>query len=106
MADSETTYFMARITLKYGTNKRWFAVMPKMKAEFEKQGWRMHLGLVNVVGEVTEVVHIWEVPDANNVWPALQAVRSSEALAEVGPELLEIMLDEKTQLKAKAPYSP
>jgi hypothetical protein len=106
LSDKDTIYFMARIRLKYGTLNRWYAIMPKMQSQFEAHGWKLQLALANVVGTVTEIVHVWEVPDANNVWGTLQAVRSSEALAEVAPELLDILLNEETQLKVKTPYSP
>jgi hypothetical protein len=103
---SEPIYLVARVGLKYGTLDRWNAVMPKVRAEFEANGWRMQLALSDLVGAVMEVIHVWEVPDANSVASTIDAVRASEALAEVGPELFPIVLYEQTELKVKTPYGP
>src|SRR5262249_36808806 len=98
MSDRDATYFVVRVSLKYGALERWYAIMPGVRASLEEQGWKLQIALSSVVGTVTELIHIWEVPDATNVWDTQLTIRNAPGVAELDSEAASILITEETQL--------
>ena len=93
-----------RVDLKFGQNHGFYEVLEHLKNFLAPHGWTLRYGLTPVIGNLTEVIHIWEVERIEDVPNGLAAVFSD---AELGKQLARLPgLMNTLQVMARTPYSP
>jgi hypothetical protein len=101
-----STFLHATIKVRPGCVPRFNAVLAQMKPALEAEGWRLVGAWITTVGRLSQVVDVWELPDANAVSDVLGAVRHHPTFPEWYEELNAIVDDEVLQLMTALPYSP
>ena len=94
-------YVHATLTVKYGQLERFSEAMAKAVPIMADHGWKLIAGYQTIIGELTEVIDIWEVADANAVGEGMAAGASDPRFAEVGPVIAELVEKEGLQLVKK-----
>ena len=69
-----TTYLHATLKIRPGMMPRFNDALAEMKPALEDKGWRLVGAWTTTVGRLSEIVDIWELPDANAVADVLGAV--------------------------------
>jgi len=101
-----STFLHATIKIHPGCVPRFNAVLAQMKPALEAEGWRLVGAWITTVGRLSQVVDVWELPDANAVSDVLSAVRRNPRFPEWYEELNAIVDEEVLQLMVELPYSP
>jgi hypothetical protein len=99
-------FLQATLKIRPGCTPRFNAVLAEMKPALEAEGWRLVGAWITTVGRLSQVVDMWELPDANAVTDGLGAVRRDPRFAAWYEELNAIVEEELLQLMLKLPYSP
>src|SRR5262249_44999367 len=102
-AQPVSTFLHATIKVHAGCLPRFNAVLAEMKPALEAEGWRLVGAWVTTVGRLSQVVDVWELPDANAVSDVLNVVRHNPKFPEWYEELNAIVDDEVLQLMVKLP---
>jgi len=101
-----STFLQATLKVRPGCVPRFNAVLAEMRPALEAEGWRLVGAWITTVGRLSQVVDVWELPDANAVTDVLGAVRHDPRFAGWYEELNAVVDDEVLQLMVKLPYSP
>jgi len=101
-----STYLHATLKIRPGMVPRFNAVLAEMKPALELQGWRLVGAWMTTVGRLSEIVDVWELPDANAVADVLGAVSKDPRFPVWYAELNAVVDDEVLKLMVKVPYSP
>ena len=101
-----STFLHATLKIRPGCTPRFNAVLAEMKPALEAEGWRLVGAWITTVGRLSQVVDVWELPDANAVTDVLGAVRHDRRFAGWYDELNAVVDEEVLQLMVKLPYSP
>jgi len=101
-------YLVARLTVKYGHMAEAAEQLAKFVPILKPYGWKLLASMHPVIGNFSEIVDIWEVPDANAVPNALAALASDEdkAWQAVFNEFRKHVETEHLSVCAKFPFSP
>jgi NIPSNAP len=99
-------FVLATMKVKYGQLPRLSEAMAKLVPIMEERGWRLLGAYSPVVGDLTQVVDLWELPDANAVGEGLFAALGHEGYPEIAAVLSDVVETEVLQVVAKTPYSP
>jgi hypothetical protein len=101
-----TYYIRTVVRLKFGQTQPYSAMMTRLAPYMAQHGWRLVLALQPMLGDLTELIHIWEVAEFDNIRRALDACASDpEAQAILAP-LPDLLHTEIVQIMVKTPYSP
>jgi hypothetical protein len=95
-----------RVDLKFGQNPGFNEVLEALRDFLGNHGWKLIYGLQPVIGKLTEVIHIWEVENLDDVPNGLAAVFSDAELGKKLARLPDLMNTETLQVMVKTPYSP
>jgi hypothetical protein len=101
-----STYLHATLKIRPGMMPRFNDVLAEMKPALEHEGWRLVGAWMTTVGRLSEIVDIWELPDANAVADVLGAVSHDPRFPSWLAELSAVVDEEVLKLMIKAPYSP
>jgi hypothetical protein len=99
-------YMQARIQLQYGMVARFNAAMARLVPLMEARGWKLVGSWNTVVGDLHEVLDIWEVRDLNHVGEAMSTVVTDAGFPEIGAELAATIRTEVTSIMVKTPFAP
>jgi hypothetical protein len=99
-------YLVARLGAKYGHLQRATELLSDIVRFAERRGWKLLVAYQNTVGDLNEIIDIWEVPDANCVTEGLAGVFGDPEFAPAFAELREVILYERLSLHSRLPYSP
>jgi hypothetical protein len=99
-------YLIATLELSYGGVAKFFEVAPKVRALMEAGGCRMLHAMLQDTGRLNTIVHVWEIPDANTYFAAVEALKQDESFPEIVAALAEAVVDERLVFAQDAPYSP
>jgi hypothetical protein len=99
-------YLLATLKAKYGQLDRFSEVMKALVPVMEAQGWKLIGAYQAIIGDLTQVVDLWELPDANAVGAGLAAAAAGAGFEEIAAVLAEVVEDEVLQVMAKTSYSP
>jgi len=101
-------YLVARLKVKYGYMAEAAEQLAKFPPILEPYGWKLLASMHPVIGDFSEIVDIWEVPDANAVPSALAAMGSGQdrAWQAVFGEFRKYVESEHLCVCAKFPFSP
>ena len=101
-------YLVARLRVKYGYMAEAAEQLAKFVPILKPYGWTLLASMHPVIGDFSEIIDIWEVPDANAVPNALAAMGSGEdkAWQAVFSEFRKYVDSEHLSVCAKFPFSP
>ena len=100
-------FMRSTFTLAYGTVEQFEDAMSRIVPAMVEQGWRLVGAHRGVTGAVTEVSHLWELPDAASLTEApLRAFRAHPELTEEFAAVSSILKDERLELLAALSYDP
>lgn len=72
----------------------------------ESYGWKLIGAWTMVIGRVSTVVDIWEIPDANSFFEATGKWRETPAFRAFRKVTAEVVEEEVLTMVVKTPYSP
>lgn len=99
-------YLQANLTIRYGQTAAFAERFVPIKARLEAKGWRMLGAYTAIIGEFTQILHLWQVESPDTVTNALFAVMGEEGAAAEFATLGEVIESERTQVVLPMPYSP
>ena len=100
-----STFLHATLKIRPGMVPRFNAVLAEMKPALEAEGWRLVGAWTTTVGRLSEIVDVWELPDANAFSTALAAVSHAPSFPDWYAELSAVVEEEVLKLMTEAPYS-
>ncbi|MPV88531.1 hypothetical protein GB882_07610, partial [Georgenia ruanii] len=100
------TFFMASLKLNYGALNAWNDAFQHLVPVFEELGWKLRGSYHTIVGDIFEVINIWQIPDANAIGEARKAARSHPAYLEYGTKLPALIDREDLAILESNPFSP
>jgi hypothetical protein len=102
-----TTYLIARLKVRYGQAALFEELFAPLVPVMEERGWKLHAAYHTLIGDLNEIIDVWEIPDASAVPTAmLDAATSSPILQEIAPRLAEVIVDEHLSVVSETAYSP
>lgn len=101
-------YLVARLTVKYGHMAEAAEQIAKFVPLLKPFGWKLLGSYHPVIGDFSEIIDIWEVPNADAVPKALAAMFSGEieGWSEIFTAFREHVESEHLSVCAKFPFSP
>lgn len=99
-------YVKTKVELKFGQNTGFNEVLADLVPFLGNHGWTLLYGLQSLVGDLTEILHLWEVDDINHIPAGLEAVFSDVELGKQLARLPDFINKETMQIMVKTPYSP
>lgn len=99
-------YVKTKVDLKFGQNAGFNEVLSELVPFLGNHGWKLVYGLQALVGDLTEILHLWEVEDFADIATGLNAAFSDPELGKSLARLPEFMNSETLQIMVKTPYSP
>ncbi len=101
-----TYYIRTVVTLKMGGLPAYSAMMSELAPFMARHGWVLQTALQPMVGDLTEVIHIWEVEAFADIARGMEACGSDpEAHAILAP-MPDLVHTEVVQVMTKTSYSP
>ncbi len=101
-----TYYVRTKVVLKLGSNAGYNAMMAKLTPIMAQHGWNLILGLQPLIGDFTEMLHIWEVAEFDDIRGALVVCASDPAVIAILAPMPELLQTEILDVMVKTPYSP
>lgn len=101
-------YLIAHLKVKYGHLADAAEQLAKFPALFKPYGWALLASYHPVIGDFSEIIDIWEIPDANAVPNALAAAAEGRipGFSEIFGAFREHVESEVLSVCAKFPFSP
>ncbi|AMK19871.1 MULTISPECIES: NIPSNAP family protein [Sphingobium] len=99
-------YLVARLELSYAGVMEFMTVAPKVREKMEARGCKMLHAMFQQVERLNTVIHIWDVPDANTYFAAVEALKTDPDFPEILSILARSVVDETLTLATDAPYAP
>lgn len=98
------TYLLARLHVKYGKVMEFDALMGAMRPHVERHGWRLEGSYRSIIGNLTEILDVWQLPDANAVAELRVKFQSEPETIELTRGLAEILTGEELTLAEQLPF--
>src|SRR5579864_4639388 len=77
---SKSKIVHAQLKLRIGGYNKFCESMPKLVALQESCGWKLLGAYCTRLGRVYNIVHIWEIPDANSFFDAIENMTAKPAI--------------------------
>lgn len=102
LADVEGPLVEQRLRIAYAALPAIGALMPDVVEDIAAHGWRLVSALQPVLGDFTEVLHLWRLTDRAAYESGQAALRDATA----DEQLAGHIVDERLQLVERMSYSP
>ena len=100
-------FIQATLKLKYGSLPRLDAIMKDFVPYMDSRGWILIGAYHALLGDLTQVTHIWEAKSLDSVMSTLSTgLVTTPKIGELMGQLAEFMEHETLQLVTKTSYSP
>lgn len=99
-------YLIARLELSYAGVMEFMAIAPKVREKMEARGCKMLHAMMMEIDRLNTVMHIWDVPDANSYFTAVNALKSDPEFGEIFAALGRSVVNETLSFASDAPYAP
>lgn len=101
-----SVYMHVTLQTRYGQTGRLSELIEEMLPKLEPFGWKLIAAYQPVIGDLTQVIDVWELPSADCVGADLAKAAEDPQFARIATELNDILLEEHLQIVAKTSYSP
>lgn len=98
-------YVRTNVRLNMGGSVGYSEMMKKLVPFMAKQGWKLILGLQPFVGDLTELIHVWEVEEFEQIESALNACYADPEALEILAVMPDYLQNESFQIMVKTSYS-
>ncbi|MEJ7936011.1 NIPSNAP family protein [Sphingobium sp. AN558] len=95
-----------KVDLKFSQNAGFNEVLSEVAPFLGDHRWTLVYGLQALVGDLGDIMHLWEVEVFADIGAGLNAAFSDPELAESLARLPEFMNNETQQILVETPYSP
>jgi hypothetical protein len=96
---------IARLKLRYGQMERLSEVMAELVPILEARGWKMVAAYQTLIGDLNEVIDVWEVPDANAAYlSSADAAATDPAFGRLAAQLAEVVVEEHLSITTTTTY--
>jgi hypothetical protein len=99
-------YLHATLKIRLGGYEKFCESIAKQVPVLESYGWKLVWAGVTIVGRVSTVVDVWEIPDANTFFDATDKWRQTPAFQAFRAVTAEVVEEEILTMVKKCPYSP
>lgn len=99
-------YLHATLKIRIGGYDKFCQSMAEQVPVLESHGWKLVGAWTQVVGRVSTVVDVWEIPEANSFFDATGKWRETAAFKAFRAVTSEVLEEEIVTMCMKAPYSP
>lgn len=99
-------YVRTKVVLKLGSNQGYNVMMAKLAPVMAQHGWTLILALQPLIGDFTEMLHVWEVAEFDDIRGALAACAGDPEVTAILAPMPELLQTEILDVMVKAPYSP
>ena len=99
-------YVIARLELSYAGVMAFMSVAPRVREKMEARGRRMLHAVMTDIDRLNTVIHIWEVPDANSYFAAVDALKADPEFPEIVSALGRAVVNETLSFASDTPYAP
>jgi NIPSNAP len=102
----DKVYLHATLKIKIGSYDRFCKSMAEQIPVLESLGWKLVGAWTMVVGRVSTIVDVWEIPDANSFFEATGKWRQTAAFTAFRAVTSEVVEEEILTMCKKVSYSP
>lgn len=102
LAGVDGTFVEQRLRIVYAALPVIGELMPRVVEAVAPHGWRLVTALRPVLGDFTDVLHLWRLPDPTAFDAGSAALRDTTADGQLASHIV----DERVQLVERMPYSP
>lgn len=99
-------YLIARLELSYAGVMEFVEIAPKVRKKMEAHGCRMLHAMMTDIDRLNTAIHIWEVPDADTYFAAVNALKSDPEFPDIIASLGRSVVNETLSFASDAPYAP
>ncbi|MFT4052921.1 MAG: NIPSNAP family protein [Novosphingobium sp.] len=99
-------YLIARLELSYAGVMDFLAIAPKVREKMEARGCRMLHAMMMDIDRLNTILHIWDVPDADTYFAAVNALKADPEFPEIIGALARSVVNETLSFASDAPYAP
>lgn len=99
-------YVKTKVDLKFGQNTGFNEILSELVPFLGNHGWKLVYGLQALVGNLSEIMHLWEVEEFADIATGLNAAFTDMELGRSLARLPEFMNNETLQIMIKTSYSP
>lgn len=99
-------FLIARLGVQYGQVAQAAEILAEIVPIAERNGWKLLAAYQTVIGDFSEIIDIWEVPDANIVPRTLSHMFADPGFTPVFDRFRKVIRSEHLSLHTKLPFSP
>lgn len=99
-------YLIARLELSYAGVMDFIAIAPKVREKMEAHGCKMLHAMMMDIERLNTIMHIWEIPDADTYFRAVNALKQDPEFPEIVGALANAVVNENLAFASDAPYAP
>lgn len=99
-------YIRTTVALKMGQYQGYSDLMSSFAPYMAKHGWKLLFGLGPVVGDITEITHLWEIERFEDIATGMDACGADPEAQALLANLPDLVHKETIVVMAKTPYSP
>lgn len=100
-----TYYIRTNVRLKMGGTAGYSEMMARLVPYMATKGWVLVFGLQPFLGDLTELIHIWEVQNFADIESALNACYSDPEAQAILAAMPDYLVNEEFQVMVKTSYS-
>lgn len=102
----DKVYVHAVLKLRIGGASEFYKAMQKQVVILEAHGWRLVGAWTTVVGAISTVIDIWELPDANSFFDVKKEWTKTKEYEEFKEVVSKHLIEEQISFVSQTPYSP
>jgi hypothetical protein len=99
-------YLIARLELSYAGVMEFMAIAPKVRDKMEALGCKLLHAMLMDIDRLNTVLHIWDIPDANTYFAAVNALKADPDFPEIVGALANAVVNETLSFASDTPYAP
>ena len=99
-------YIRTTVALKMGKYQGYSDLMTAFAPYMAQHGWKLLFGLGPVVGDITEITHLWEIEKFEDIAKGMEACGADPEAHKLLANLPDLVHKETVVVMAKTPYSP
>lgn len=99
-------YLIATLELSYGGVADFLRIAPLVREAMESRGCKMLNAMMQGVGRLNTIVHLWDIPSANHYFEAVEGLKADPRFPEIIQALANAVVNETLVFAEDTPYAP